>query len=381
MILVISAVFPPEPVVSARMSHDIAKELALERDVVVITPKPTRPYGSYYQTSGMDTGVKRHILKSFTCPRNNFIGRLAESFSFGLATRIYILNEKSKIDLIYANTWPIFAQFFLITTARRFNIPVILHVMDIYPESLAARLPVFAGRLLNLLFLPLDKYILKYSKNVITISPQMKELLVKKRALPESKVLIARNWQDNEAFTNYCSNVSSHKFTFMYLGNISPSAGVDILINSFSKANIPNAILIIAGNGSEKEKCIHLSKQKKCEIFFCDASNEQVPEIQSRADILLLPLRKGIGRTATPSKLPAYMYSSKPIIASVDDDSDTADIINSAKCGWIAPPENIEVLSRMMIRVASLKKEELKIIGENGFHYALSKLSRTITTS
>ena len=42
-ILIISCVFPPEPVVSAQMSLDIAEALSKNNDVTVISPRPTRP--------------------------------------------------------------------------------------------------------------------------------------------------------------------------------------------------------------------------------------------------------------------------------------------------------------------------------------------------
>jgi hypothetical protein len=39
---------------------------------------------------------------------------------------------------------------------------------------------------------------------------------------------------------------------------------------------------------------------------------ELVPELQSQASVLLFTLKKGIGKTASPSKLPTYMFSKKP---------------------------------------------------------------------
>ena len=53
------------------------------------------------------------------------IGRLRESYSFGLQCYKYIKNNNENIDTIYANTWPLFAQYFLVQAARKFNIPLI----------------------------------------------------------------------------------------------------------------------------------------------------------------------------------------------------------------------------------------------------------------
>jgi hypothetical protein len=44
-VVVISAVFPPEPVVSATLSADLARELAKKNNVTVLSPMPSRPLG------------------------------------------------------------------------------------------------------------------------------------------------------------------------------------------------------------------------------------------------------------------------------------------------------------------------------------------------
>jgi glycosyltransferase involved in cell wall biosynthesis len=380
MILIVSAVFPPEPVVSANLSFDIASELALKNQVVVISPKPTRPFNTKYENVVPIQYPFRHIImKTYTCPKSNIIGRMLESYSLGKATRKYLLSEKGNIDLIYANTWPVFAQLILIKTAKKLNIPVIIHIHDIYPESLIKKIPIYFGQLLQLIFLPIDKFILQNSKTVITISPQMKNYLQASRELNENNISVVRNWQNDENFINYKlpENIKPNIFTFMFLGSISPSAGVELLIRSFAKTNIPNSKLIIAGNGSDKSKCMDLAdKFPYSKIEFCEAPSHIVPELQSKADVLLLPLRKGIGKTASPSKLSAYMFSAKPIIGCIEEDSDAAGIINSSECGWIVPPEDIESLTNIMEKVAKLDNKELQIKGKNGFNYALEHLSR-----
>ncbi len=380
MILIVSAVFPPEPVVSANLSYDIAKCLSLRNEVVVISPKPTRPYKTKYdQILNLSYPFTHHILDTFTCSKSSIFGRLLESYSMGKSTSKFLLSEKNKIDVIYANTWPIFAQLFLIKTAKKLNIPVIIHIQDIYPESLIKKLPYWIGNILNKLILPVDNYILRNSKKIITISSQMKNYLSVTRNINESKINVIRNWQNDKDFIHEKINVikKENTFTFMYLGSISPSAGVEFLIYSFIKSNITNSKLVIAGNGSDKDKCIELAQKFKAHnILFWDAPKHQVGSIQSKADVFLLPLRKGIGKTASPSKLPAYMFSSKPIIACVDEDSDTASTILSSDAGWVLPPENIEYLAGKMKTIASFPSEVLMQKGKNGYNFAMQNFSK-----
>ena len=47
-ILIISAVFPPEPVVSSKLSFEIVTELSKDCRVVVLHPEATRPWKYLY---------------------------------------------------------------------------------------------------------------------------------------------------------------------------------------------------------------------------------------------------------------------------------------------------------------------------------------------
>ena len=75
-------------------------------------------------------------------------------------------------------------------------------------------------------------------------------------------------------------------------------------------------------------------------IFFSNLQRQIKCHNYKQSEVLLLSLKKGVAKTALPSKLTAYMLSAKPIIASVDEDSGTADIIKSNKCGWVVEAEN-----------------------------------------
>lgn len=382
MILIISAVFPPEPVVSARLSLDIADNLSQTNRVTVLSPKPTRPYGFHFEEKSVGHHPFVHIVaNSYICPELKFIGRLRESYSFGKYCQKFICENKNKISAIYANTWPLFGQFFAVKAAKKHHIPIIIHVQDIYPESLFNKIPYFK-KILTAFLLPIDKYILKQAAHIIAISGNMKLHLAQTRNINQQKITVINNWQDESLFVHYRNSKtvkqSDTRFTFMYLGNIGPVAGVDLLINAFCQIQpVQNTRLVIAGSGSMKD-----SLQQKCEklkienIEFWSVPDGKVPEIQDYADVLLLPIKKGAAHSSIPSKLPAYMFSAKPIIACVDDESDTANSIGSANCGWIVPPENVSMLSTKLQEVINLPKSELVQKGENGRNYALRNLSK-----
>lgn len=380
-ILIVTAVFSPEPVVSAKLSEDLANELSKTNKVSVISPKPTRPYGFKLIKKNINKSYSHIKLNSYTCPESNFYGRIKESYSFGLACAKYIKENRNNIDVIYMNSWPIFAQYLTVKTAYKYNIPITTHIQDVYPESLGTKIPIF-GVIFNFIFRPIDKVILEKSKKVVAISKKMKKYLANSRQISLDKIIVVQNWQDEEAFINYKeirdNNFTDQRlFTFMYMGNIGPVAGIDLLIDSFSKANLEKCRLLIAGSGSKRNELENLVSLKKIKrVNFIDVPDGMVPEIQASADVMLLPIKKGAASSSIPSKLPAYMFSKKPIIASVDIDSDSARAINDARAGWVIEPENIDMLIDVMREAYLTKKSELELKGENGFNFAIKNLSK-----
>lgn len=382
MILIASALFPPEPVVSANIAYDLASKLAEDHEVTVISPRPTRPCGMTFDSSPTFIDFKHYQLDSYTHPRSAVIGRFRESYSLGLHIKSFIERHHQDITVVYANVWPLFAQRAVAKACKKYGIPFVIHVQDIYPESLTNKIPIM-GKLLKGLILPVDKYILSSAKRVVAISNQMKGELVSTRNILADKVYVVRNWQNDAFFEDRNVGRADKEstdldFTFLYLGSISPTAGVDLLIDAFSKANLNKAKLIIAGGGSDKEKCIKLAASYKKNITFIDAQPEQVASIQAQADVLLLPLRKGVAATALPSKMTAYMLSGKPILASVDEPSEIASIIKENKCGWVILPGNADQLSKAMQEAYQLPKEDLNSLGANSLSFAKQNLSKEV---
>jgi glycosyltransferase involved in cell wall biosynthesis len=381
MIVIISSVFPPEPVVSALISRDIADSIAPHIKLSVLTPRPSRPMGSHYGEQHSDSKTYEHlIMDSYVCPRSVMVGRMRESLSFGMHANRYLRKHKEQIQCIYLHSWPLPGQFLVVRTARKLGIPIVTHVVDIYPEALLSRLPLLKNIFIRLL-LPIDSYALQHSTRVVTISPYMRNYLIRSRNLLPDRIDVIYNWQLDQLFEDYQERQPPKSdatvVTFMFLGNLSKSAALENLILAFHQAGLENCRLVLAGNGSEKQNMINIVNINKIKnIEFWDADMNQVPEIQDKADFLILGLRKGASQFALPSKLPAYMFSAKPIIACVEEDSDTALAIRNADCGWIVEPENPRALAAAFSRAVQQEPSISAAKGKNGRAYARSHFSR-----
>lgn len=381
-VIVVSAVFPPEPVVSAKLSLDLADEFSKDFNVTVLSPFPTRPSGMKFTENYVSNESFSHIyIESYTSPNPSIVGRLYESYSFGKKVVEYLNSRQNKLDAIYLNSWPLFSQGLVVSWARKNKVKAIIHVQDIYPESFTSQLPKFLGFAVNAIFKKYDSYILKNANHIIAISQNMKDYLSRTRNLDLNKFVVVRNWQSEIRDIKEIRESILYKhslLTFMYLGSINKSSGVDFLIRVFCELNLENVRLIIAGNGSEKVKCEELASSfPNCKIEFCDASPEQVYELQSIADVMMMPLKKGISLTATPSKLLAYLFSAKPVLACIESSSDAAQIIKNSNCGWVTNSEDSDSLKTTLLEVFHCDKQVLRRFGLNGYEYAQTNFSKS----
>jgi glycosyltransferase involved in cell wall biosynthesis len=165
-------------------------------------------------------------------------------------------------------------------------------------------------------------------------------------------------------------------FTFMYMGNVGPLAGIEVLFDAFADADLNDARLVIAGSGPAKASLERRAKNYSCNIEFWEVPTGMVPETQALADVLLLPVRKGYAKFSVPSKLAAYMFSAKPIIASVDNDSDTAECVEKSGAGWVVDPEDAKALSGCMKQAFQTSGDALYQKSEKGFDYAMRYFSK-----
>jgi glycosyltransferase involved in cell wall biosynthesis len=275
------------------------------------------------------------------------------------------------------NTWPLFSQFAVAYACKKINKPYIIHVQDIYPESFLFKLPKFIQQFLEFFLLPVDKYILKNANKIIVISKKMNSYLSDTREIDNSKFSLVFNWQDDLPFKSYQNYWSDNILTFMYLGNVGPLSGLDTVIKAFALADIKNVKLVIAGAGSLKKQYQEFASTfENVLIEFLDVPNGSVPIIQSKSHILVLSMTNEAGNTSIPSKLSAYMFSARPILAITPINSDIYNIVKNSDSGWVTTPDKIDELIELIKQIANVPINQLTLIGNTSLRYAEDNFSK-----
>lgn len=381
-VLIVSGVFPPEQVTSAFLNYDLAKRLSEDYNVIVLRPRPTRPIGAKFGTDiWQDDSFKTIQIDSYTHPASNLIGRLREAVDFSYKCSKYINKHHREISFVYNGAWQLFGLYLIAKTCVKYRLPYIVPIQDIYPESLFTNKVYHSifRKVLGRILLYFDKYYQKNAAKVRTITSEMADYLSTTRHINRDKYLTINNWQNDEDFMELQWTPHSDKAIFAYVGSINEHANVDLIIRAFIKANLKDAELRIYGGGNQKDKCIELVKEFGADnIFFDFVSRKDIPQIQSKADALVLALPKGNGKLCLPSKLTSYMLSSKPVIASVDADSSTSRIIQTEQCGIAVAPDDVDLLCNAFILFKSKCIQEKKAMGCRSWNYAIKHLKREV---
>jgi glycosyltransferase involved in cell wall biosynthesis len=392
-VLIVTCVFPPEPLTSARTSADLAAGLvAAGHQVTVIGPYPSRPPGAFRDGQHQFANSKRcvqdgyHVIRaaSLCAPGQSIIGKLFENVTFGITSSLAAGAQKA--DVIFANTWPIFAGGMTSLVSRARRLPLVLSVQDIHPEAAGA-----IGRLVPQgigyqALQRIDRSVARSATALVTISAKFAEFYRDVRGVPEARIHIISNWMDDEKVFP-CPrtgewrrklNISDEDFVVMYAGNIGGVAGVESLVDAADcLRNERGIVFVFAGDGSRRRACEQsaMSRRLPNTRFLSPLPDEQFCDVQGIADLLMLPTRSAGAITSVPSKLIAYMLSARPVLAMVDESSETARVIRAADCGTCVPPDSCQSLTEE-IRRQKDRRSELISMGLRGRQYAQANFSR-----
>lgn len=380
-ILIISAVFPPEPVTSALMNYDLAVSLSERYEVTVVRPRPTRPQGTAYGDVKDDFSFRCITLDTYTCPQSRLVGRFRESISFGHACVRYIKEHVGEIDFVYNASWQLFGYAIVARACRMAGVPYMVPIQDIYPECLftGKRIPSFVVSVLAGILKPIDRYYQAGAFRVRTISEEMASYLSQTRGVERNRYLVVDNWQNDEDFDGVQEISMPEHLVFGYVGSINAHSNTELIIRAFHKAGIKDSELRIYGGGNHKEQCAALAKELGADnVSFDRVDKKQVPEAQAGVSVLVLALPAGNGNLCLPSKMTSYMLSGRPVLASVDADSSTARYIKEASCGVSVSPDNVDAMADGFRYFSKLTNSELLQMGRNSRSFADKKLTRKV---
>ena len=255
-----------------------------------------------------------------------------------------------------------------------------LHVQDFEVDA-AFNLGVLSSPRLHRLVLKVENWLMSKFDRVSTISTQMINRLDDKNVLSEKQILFP-NWVDIEHIHPVRSpgefrvqlGISASCIVFLYSGNMGEKQGLEIVVEAARQlADHKNIAFVMCGQGAAYSRLRNLAEGLENIHWLKLQPLERLNELLNVADIHLLPQRADAADLVMPSKLTGMLASGKPVLATVESNTQIAAVLDGA--GVVVPPDDLLAFTNEIIKLAKNKDLRRKL-GENARKYAVEHLSR-----
>jgi glycosyltransferase involved in cell wall biosynthesis len=387
-VVVLSQLYPPEP---HSFSPDVAAAAAQQgHQVTVITGFPNRPGGKlhpgYRQRFNFVEVIDDIMVRRVPMIINHShkaVERIANFLSFSLSALTATPKVKTA-DAVYVYATPATAAIPAQIWRKLYGIPYVLHVQDLWPESVTDSgmlgkgwVNRAAGAILNIWL----KRLYGNAAQLIAISPGMKQLLIDRGHRPEQCSTVY-NWAEEDTLhVKPPQTFSAGGLQLLYAGNLGPMQDLETVIEAARRLDDQQEFhLNIAGEGVLEEQLRTAAAGVQSVQFLGNLSADDIARRYLEADFQLVTLKDiPIFRTTVPSKLQVSLAVGVPVITTVS--GDVAELIAAHNAGIIAEPENPESLAEAFTTAYEMTAEERAQMGINARRLYEDKMSHAAGTS
>jgi colanic acid biosynthesis glycosyl transferase WcaI len=394
-ILFISHYFQPEP--NFFVGLPFAKELSSRgHQVEVLTGFPNYPGGKIYdgykvrllQRETLE-GVPINRVPLYPSHDSSSLKRILCYISFGLSAAAIGPWVVKKADVAYVSQGPITVGIPACILRLLKGIPFVLHIQDLWPDSLTST-GMFNNKTgLNLVH-SVCNFVYKRAAKIVVIAPGMKQLLIE-RGIPEHKIEVIYNWCDDSQICRAERNDKlarslnmAGKFNIVFAGNMGKAQALEPILDAAKivAGQKPNVQFVFIGGGVEVENLKARAEQLnlKNTLFLPRRPINEIGAILRLADVLFVHLKDDpLFRITVPSKTQAYLAAGRPILIGVRGDA--TELVLKAEAGLACEPENPESIAAAVLKFAEMSKTELENMGQNGKIFYDRELSFAIAAS
>ena len=349
--------------------------------ITVVAAVPHYPSGQvpaqyrrgFIQPSQED-GVQVIRVRVPSVNRGSLPHRLLQFFVYQLGAAWVCLKLKYDIALVTNPALESWLPFFVLEKMRRK--PSVFCVWDLYPE-VGIEIGIFHSPFVIRFVKNLEDFCLEQASLVQSLTTGFVPHLRDRVSNPD-KITVIAPWLDTgfvrplprkNSFSNEYGLASS--FVVLYAGNIGLSQGLENVLAAAEMLKKQNDIqFVLVGDGAARANLEDARKKRRITNvrFIPFQPRASLPDVLATADISLIMLKAGISSGSLPSKSFSILASGRPVIASVDENSDTWKLVKRAKAGLCIPPENPQELVRAILSLKNAPNLQQRL-GINGRLY------------
>lgn len=389
-LLVVSQYFWPE---NFRVNDLAAELVARGHEVTVLTGQPNYPDGEIFPEFRDRPGdycelAGAEIVRVPVIPRGRNKAQLVLNYlSFALSASVLGIFRlrRRRFDAIFVfQTSPITAALPAIALRRIKQAPVLMWVLDAWPDTLSAvgiirspRLLAAVGGLVRFTYRRCDR------------------ILVQSEAFFDNVRRYAGNTEHVRYFPNWPEPVFAQSveaaaagelgayegdFNILFAGNVGEAQDFPAILDAAAAlSDVPRLRWLIVGDGRAApmvREDIALRGLEDKVILLGRHPIERMPSFFAASDAMLVSLRnEPIWAMTIPGKIQSYFAAGKPVLAMLNGEG--ARVIGESGAGLVAPAGDGLALARQVLAMMAMPKKDLDAMGAAGRNYCRAHFDRS----
>lgn len=344
-------------------------------DVQVVTGFPTYPRGELFPgyrnrlyAKEIIDGITVHRGAIYPSHDARALRRSATYLSYAVTGSLASVRVPTGVDVVYVYSSPATTAIpgLVARTLRR--APVVLHIQDLWPDSVTASGFVEGGRVKRI-EAALDRYcqFVYRHADVIAVSAPGMAALLRDRGVPAAKLHVLPNWADESRFMPVPrSDVLARQLDLlaptvvMYAGNLGELQDLDTLLDAATILRDRTDIVVaLVGSGvaEQRLRATVAARALKNVRILPTQPFDSIGSVLALGDAQVVSLSDApVLRATLPSKLQANLAAGRPIIGAVRGDA--AEVINATGSGLTTAPGDAVGLARTIERFAAMTQSE-----------------------
>lgn len=253
-------------------------------------------------------------------------------------------------DVVIGSSPHLLAALAAFGVSRRWSVPFVLEVRDLWPESIVAA----GGRrgIAYMLFGAMAKFLYARADKIVCLAGGVKAHL-ESLGIDRGKLVYVPNGVDPAAYS-MIDRPSRETFTLIYAGAHGPANGLDVVLDAATLLRGESAIrLVLVGDGPAKTGLMEEAAARGLTNveFRPPVAKREMPGLFANADAGLMVLRDSplFSFGVSPNKLFDYFGAALPVVCNVP--GDVARMVEDAGAGEQASDGTPEALAAAIMRL------------------------------
>lgn len=225
--------------------------------------------------------------------------------------------------------------------------PLVFNIQDVFPDA-AVRTGAITNRRIIAAASWLERVSYRRAAAVTVLSDDLRRNVVAKvdprRA---ATVHVIPNFVDTAAIvpadrlTPYRVELGiGAEPVVLYAGNVGFSQSLDLVLGAARR--MPEVTFVINGDGAAR-RALEADAAGLANLRFAGYQPiERLGEVLASGDVHVVPLRTGLGDVSVPSKTYSSLAAGRPVVASIDPDSEIPRLLAAAGAGVDVAPDDLD---------------------------------------